>query len=179
MTIENVITRLHEAVTRVTSCENANVNAFKDYGLQRNSSFKVEAQEADAPSLAGTRKKPRDEVLKPIPRKYLGINGCASLRVRRNVKWAAKLEEHWDGLERKQPCLLKPKCGGLKSILKKESGCCLSPVSLCLNPSSSDTSYTSDEEHQLSKRPRLKFKLRYGCGNADAESSIRQPLVTL
>lgn len=183
MTIENVITGVHEEVNSVGGCENANINALKDFQVRKACSLAVGCEVEDVLRVEG--KRPRmvdraDEEFGANPLKRVRVNGYGNLRVRRNVKWAVKLEEHWDGVEKKTPCLFKPQRAGLKSILKKEPVSCLSPVSMCLNASSSESSYTSDEDHQVANKPRrLKFKLRYGCSNTDAQSCMRHPLLSM
>ena len=185
MTIEKVITGVHEEVISVGGCENANINALKDFQVRKACSLTVGCEVEDVLCLAETGKRPRvvdraDEEFGAKPLKRVRVNGYGTLRVRRNVKWAVKLEEHWDGVEKKKPSLFKPQSAGLKSILKKEPVSCLSPVSMCLDASSSESSYTSDEDHQVANKPRrLKFKLRYGCSNTDAQSCMRQPLLSM
>lgn len=173
MTLENVITGVYEEVANAGGCENANINALIVLKLSETHNHKGTYE-----SEGVLRKRSRaGEVLVEKSVKTMRLGGYQSLRVRRNVKWASKLEEHWDGLEKRQPLLFKPHPAGLRSILKKEPVRCPSPVSMCQNASSSELSYTSDEEQQAVEKPRrLKFKLRYGCRNAYAH---RHGLLTM
>lgn len=185
MTIKNVITGVREEVLSVEGCENTNISALKDFEVRKTCRLGMESELVNVLCSAGTGKRSRvverEEAYEGKAAKHIRLDGFDTFRVRRNVKWATKLEEHWDGLEKRQPCLFKQNRAGLKSILKKEPAGCFSPVSMCLHASSSDTSYTSDEDdqHALEEPRRLKFKLRYGCRNADAQSCIRRPLITL
>ena len=173
MSLENVITGLYEEVTSAGGCENDNINALIGFKVSETPSRKTGCESDDV-----ILKRSREEaVLVEKSVKTMRLGGYNALRVRRNVKWATKLEEHWDGLEKRQPFLFKPHPAGLKSILKKEPVSCPSPVSMCQNATSSELSYTSDEDQQTVEKPRrLKFKLRYGCRNAYAQ---RHGLLTM
>jgi len=172
MTFENVITGVYEEVAGTGNCENANINALKDFKVCVTYSHKTGFKSESV--LKRSRAVAEEDLLeKPVKT----MRGYRALRVRRNVKWASKLEEHWDGLEKRQPWLFKPQPAGLKSILKKEPASCPSPVSMCQNVSSSESSYTSDEDQTAEKPRRLKFKLRYRC--RDEQTCMSHPLLTI